>query len=218
MRLNLFVPCLAALLTLCACNQQPASKTEIAAQSSTPAAPAANCPPQPAAPACAPAAGKAATKAKAAGPAVHGAKAVRTAAASHRGRTHRYASASGRGSHGYGRRRHEAFADRRRDDDQDIPGRYGPYRRYSGGYEGEEQGGGYDRREERRYSESGSRYEERDYGSQGHWESRDRYYESGRSTYVEDNAGGPCCGSGVGAAGFDGYGYLTWPGKVPARP
>jgi hypothetical protein len=208
MRLNLFVPCLAALLTLCACNQQPASKTEIAARSSTPAAPAANCPPQPAAPACAPAAGKAATKAKAAGP----------AAASRKGRTHRYASAPGRGSHGQWRRRHEAFADRRRDDDQDIPGRYGPYRRYSGGYEGEEQGGGYDRREERRYSESGSRYEERDYGSQGHWESHDRYYESGRSTYVEDSAGGPCCGSGVGAAGFDGYGYLTWPGKVPARP
>jgi len=47
--------------------------------------------------------------------------------------------------------------------------------------------------------------------------------ETSTSSYEERSSSGgtgPCCvsGSSVGAAGFDRNGYLTWPGKVPARP
>jgi uncharacterized membrane protein len=115
-----------ALLALAACDQRPASKTEIAAKSSAPiaAAPAQACPPQPA-PVCPPAK----VKAK------HVARHVR-----HRRHVRRAAPA------------------------------------------------------EPRYAQ------------------RESHYESYEQQSVSE---GGCCVS-AGAAGFDGYGYLTWPGKVPA--
>jgi hypothetical protein len=65
--------------------------------------------------------------------------------------------------------------------------------------------------------------EQRNYRG-GRWmraERRDS--ETSTSSYTErttsgsyGGGSGPCCGAG--AAGFDANGYLSWPGKVPARP
>lgn len=46
-----------------------------------------------------------------------------------------------------------------------------------------------------------------------------RSYSSGGAVYESrSSVRGPCCVASPGAAGLDGNGFLTWPGKVPARP
>jgi len=59
------------------------------------------------------------------------------------------------------------------------------------------------------------------YGERSRYESHSQsesHSAYGDSTFVEQRLDGPCCVAGPRAAGFDGSGFLTWPGKVPARP
>jgi hypothetical protein len=72
-------------------------------------------------------------------------------------------------------------------------------------------------RERRTYDDREEAYKER-----RAYEGRSSRYEARReessSTYESESrtSAGPCCRSE--AAGFDANGFLTWPGKVPARP
>lgn len=78
-----------------------------------------------------------------------------------------------------------------------------------------------DRRDEDRSTEG---FVERRIERDGAWmRSERRDSETMTSTYSEHSTSGgpgPCCAAPppTGAAGFDRNGYLTWPGKVPARP
>jgi hypothetical protein len=79
----------------------------------------------------------------------------------------------------------------------------------------------YDRQRDEGRAVSG--YRERRSDATGRsYRAEERSSESTSSSSTErrtwgDGASG-CCDSSVGAAGFDRNGYLTWPGKVPARP
>lgn len=77
----------------------------------------------------------------------------------------------------------------------------------------------YDARREAERSTTQSRGTQGDSGWR-RWEGRSS--ESATSSYSERQTSGDpgCCApaSRVGAAGFDRNGFLTWPGKVPARP
>ena len=88
-------------------------------------------------------------------------------------------------------------------------------------FDGDEGGRAYaEERDMRRDQHASSGYRARRSFSESR-SMRSEEHSSSSSSYSEQrsSSAGPCChGSGAGAAGFDGFGYLTWPGKIPARP
>lgn len=204
MRLRLVLT-VGAVLALAACGDRQASKTETAARTSIGPATSAACPPQPA-PACPPAAEKFPAKASTA---VSHRRAKAGKAAQRRTARARPRDESAWQDRYAGPGRpipyEEYYA---RDDDYGRGGRYEEQRRYYDRYTGPGTPGQYGEGER----------DGRAWGYQGRGYGGESYYESGSSSYREAGLAGPCCtGSSVGAAGFDGRGYLTWPGKVPAR-
>jgi hypothetical protein len=116
-----------------------------------------------------------------------------------------------------------SYSERYSSRDHDDVRRPPPVERYSerraDGYEARR---GYDDRAES-YRERRT-YDDREEASKERraYEGRSSRYEAHReessSTYESESrtSSGPCCRSE--AAGFDANGFLTWPGKVPARP
>lgn len=98
------------------------------------------------------------------------------------------------------------------------PDRYsggrGYEREWGGAYGDERRGGAY--AGSRSYGYESGRTAGGVYGERRRYES----YSETESHRVlgEPERRGPCCVASPGAAGFDGNGFLTWPGKVPAQP